>query len=111
VTMEKTLRRHNVEDVLAAIEFVEQHAPKAAPVHFPAGLVNELKSALPTLAPSGTDETITRMGELLDKMQFAISDEQGAAPQARASHAFEEHRERSERKRAASARMAAVRRR
>jgi type I site-specific restriction endonuclease len=105
VNPERTLRKHNAEDVLAGVAFIEAHAPKGAEVRFPAKLVDELKQALPGMGAAG--ETVEHMATLLDAMQSSVSGDREIAPDGRASQAFYESHKYSERKRITSARIVA----
>jgi hypothetical protein len=110
---ERMLHKHNAEDVHAAVLFIEKHASEGLEVAFPAELVDELKAALPHVAPSG--ETVERMATILDVMQASVtSGEDRAAlddPVNRASNAFHRHRQYSKEKRAEGARQRGKRRR
>jgi hypothetical protein len=109
VNPERTLRKHNAEDVLAAVECIEAHTSKDSEVRFPTALVEELKQALPVMAEAG--ETVERMAKILDAMQTSVGGDGEIAPEERASKAFHDHRKVSEKRRAATARERARRHR
>jgi hypothetical protein len=101
----RKLRLHNAEEVLAAVELIEKQATPSIPVRFPAQLADELKTALPQLTASA--ETVERMGDILDRLQDSVSP--GQVP--RASAAFYERHEASEKLRARQAEDSARHRR
>jgi hypothetical protein len=103
---ERTLRRHDAEDVLAGVEFIERHADKGTEIRFAAKSVEELKAGLQALATE--PEAVETMSALLDEMQASIGQEGGPQESSAADSAgaaFLQHRKYSEGKRADAARQ------
>jgi molybdenum-dependent DNA-binding transcriptional regulator ModE len=90
--------RHNAENVLAAVQFIEQHASAGRDLSFPAALTDALKNALLELGHSG--ETVDRVAFILDVMQVSVTDPKdlGAIlePAGQASQTFRDLHEASE---------------
>jgi hypothetical protein len=88
----RRFRQDTAESVRAAIEFIEEHSTgHGKAVSFPAGVVEELKHALPEVAVSG--DSVERMAGLLDELQASASDAARTAmlePGERASDKFRE---------------------
>jgi len=98
---ERLRHYHNAKDVLAAIEFIEQHAELEPPVAFPTQTFEELKAALHEV--SSSRESVERMGNVLDRIQSLVTDEDGRKtmanePKSCASHEFAVRHAASERK-------------
>jgi molybdate transport repressor ModE-like protein len=93
-------RRHNVEDVLAAVEFLEKHASPGVEVQFSPVLVDELHQTLERLTPRG--ESVERMANILDLMQASVTRDGDLAallePENRAGNHFRQLHEASVRK-------------
>jgi Mn-dependent DtxR family transcriptional regulator len=100
--------RRNAKDVLAAVEFIEQHASPGTEVKFPATLTRELEKSLSGLGAAG--ETVERMGMILDLMQASVTNDDDLSamlePGGRASSAFRELHEASEARHAEEVRSA-----
>jgi hypothetical protein len=67
--------KYNAKDVLAAVEFLEQRAVPGTPIEVPTQAFDELKVALEGL--SSERRAIERMGTLLDRIQFLVTDGEG----------------------------------
>lgn len=98
---ERLRRNYNAKDVLAALEFIERRAADPTDVQFPAESFEELKTTLAELPSS--PGSVERMGKLLDRMQFLVTDGEGrrdmvAEPTSCASHEFLDRHAASERK-------------
>jgi DNA-binding transcriptional LysR family regulator len=94
--------RYNAESILAAVQFIEQHASAGREIRFPAALTDGLESALAELGHSG--ETVDRVAFILDVMQVSVTDPKdlGAIlePKGQASQTFRDLHEASEQRHA-----------
>jgi len=91
-------QEQNAADALATVAFIESKLPSGSEAQFPKALADELERALPDL---GSRESVERMGALLDLMQVSVTPENDRLtlldPANRASTAFRERYESSER--------------
>jgi DNA-binding transcriptional LysR family regulator len=106
-------RHHqNVRDILAAVEFIGEHAPPGNGLRVSATLAESLTNILPELGPRGA--AVERVVLILDVMQASVTHDDGLKAMleasGRASEVFRQHHAASEQRQAEEAKRTATHR-